>query len=104
MCIYTCFQFILNRYPKTCSLIGFIIAVLFLYLDTIDSRDRLRSLSGIFLLYGIGYIFSKHITKVSASASPYDIILYIYATEMMAKTVSKQKISYRFLEAFMQLF
>lgn len=43
-----------------------VIAVLaiYLYFDTQGSRERLRSLLGMFILLGLGFVFSKHITKV----------------------------------------
>lgn len=37
----------------------------YLLYDSRSSTDRLRSILGIFILYGIGFIFSKHISHVS---------------------------------------
>lgn len=43
-----------------------VIAVsLYLFYDTMDSRERLRSLIGVVVLYGIGFVFSKHMSQVS---------------------------------------
>lgn len=47
-------------------LLGLILAALvaFIAYDTIGSRERLRSLLGIVILYGIGYVFSADRSKV----------------------------------------
>lgn len=36
----------------------------YFYFDTIGSRERIRSLMGIFILYGFGYVFSTNRSKV----------------------------------------
>lgn len=38
--------------------------VVFVAIDTYDSPERLRSLLGIFILLGIGFVFSKHRSAV----------------------------------------
>lgn len=54
-------------------LIGIIIAIIaiYLYFDTIGSRERLKSLYGIFILFGIGFVFSKHIKSVRLESLNY---------------------------------
>lgn len=37
----------------------------FIVYDTIGSRERLRSLLGIVILFGIGYVFSSDRSKVA---------------------------------------
>lgn len=64
--VLECLSFIYSH-KKLIWIIAIIIAIVFLYIDTSDSRDRLRSLSGIVILYGLGYLFSKDMAKVSAN-------------------------------------
>lgn len=67
-----CFISIFGRYGSiiiqtvlyACFLIGIIV---FLIIDTANSRERLRSGLGIVILLAIGYIFSKHPGRVSKS-------------------------------------
>lgn len=37
---------------------------IYLYIDTAGSRERLKSLYGITILFGIGFVFSKHMRQV----------------------------------------
>lgn len=48
------------------SIVGVLLIAftIFLVIDTSGSRDRLRSLLGIFVLFGIGYVFSANRSKV----------------------------------------
>lgn len=77
---------IIFRHSKSLAIVGLAVGVIFLYFDTNDSRDRLRSLSGVFILFGLGYLFSKHPSKV-------EITLCFFSIEWSSVEFIKKKYS-----------
>lgn len=59
-----------SRYSKFIAVtIIFILFVVLIIVDSLDSPHRLRSLLGIFILLGIGFVFSKHRSEVNSQHS-----------------------------------
>lgn len=60
------FQFIPPNRLFSAALVLLILAGfgVYIYIDTMGSRERLRSLMGIFILFGFGYAFSTNRSKV----------------------------------------
>ncbi|XP_046623796.1 solute carrier family 28 member 3 [Neodiprion virginianus] len=65
-----------ERFGSTVFYLAILLAVLvFMVIDTVDSRDRLISLLGVFVLLGLGFIFSKHPAYINWTPVFWGIIL-----------------------------
>lgn len=61
-----------NKYFIIVIFIGVLVAFgIYIYFDTMGSRERIRSLMGIFILLGFGYAFSTNRSKVRSFNTEY---------------------------------